>query len=384
MHEKPVIIHLRATNFVGGPEKQIFEHFRFFKDGPYRFILCSFDEKGKPSSLHLAAQKLGYESYRLPSLGIADLRSIIVLYKILIQQKVKLLMTHGYKPNVIGRFASWLARIPTVAVSRGFTGENVKVKFYDKIDLLFYNLADHIVAVSRGQRDLVLQKGIREDKVTVIHNAIDVDNHPGPLSNSLRNELGVPEKALLVISAGRLSPDKLHLGLVQAAAQVCRLREDIFFAAFGEGFLRPVLESKVRELGLEGRFFLPGFRKDIRSLFHEMDIFVLPSFSEGLPNVVMESFACKKPVVATAVVGTPELVKNGETGFLVPAGDMDGMARAILNLASSLELRKRMGENGYQLIRNDFSFTSQTAKYMKLYDRLLGGKQVNERLRISL
>jgi glycosyltransferase involved in cell wall biosynthesis len=367
MTAKMHVMHLRASNFVGGPERQILEHLRQSESNTMHFSLCCFQENGCPTELETMAENYGLDSTCVTAAWPFDLGTIRQLARIIRERKVNLLVTHGYKPNLLGRIASWIQRIPTVAVSRGWTYESRRVRFYEFLDRIFLRLADAVVAVSEGQRQKILACGVRPDKVRVIHNAIDLANYPGPAENSVRDELGIPRDAILVATAGRLSPEKNHLGLVEAARQVLTKMPDVYFVVFGEGLLRPVLERAVADAGIGHRFSLPGFRSDVRSLLHEVDIFVLPSHTEGLPNVVLEAFACRKPVVATRVGGTPEVVNDGVNGFLIPEEDMAGLAEAVLTLAGDAELRGRMGSAGFLSVGNEFGFERQTHLYLKLY-----------------
>jgi glycosyltransferase involved in cell wall biosynthesis len=367
------VMHLRASNFVGGPERQILEHVKRAENDRFHLSLCCFLENKLPTELETKAGTLGLGCCSIATRSPFDPRAISRLVGIIREKNVRILVTHGYKPNIVGRFASWFARIPVIAVSRGWTYESPRVRIYETLDRFFLRMSDCVVAVSQVQRDKIVQNRVHPDRVQVIHNAIDLEGYPGPAAESVRAELGVPDKAVFVVSAGRLSPEKNQLGLVEAAKLVCAERDDVYFAIFGEGVLRGQLEQAIAVAGLQDRFFLPGFRNNVRSLLHEADIFALPSHTEGLPNVVLEAFACKKPVVATAVGGTPEVVRDRVSGFLVPKGDMVSLANAVLSLAGDAKLRVQMGMDGFFVVADEFGFERQTEKYLKLYGTV-GGK----------
>jgi glycosyltransferase involved in cell wall biosynthesis len=158
--------------------------------------------------------------------------------------------------------------------------------------------------------------------------------------------------------------------MIEAAKCVVRKSENAYFVIFGEGFLRRTLEDKIEDAGLKRRFFLPGFRNDLQSVLREIDVFVLPSFSEGLPNVVLEALVERKPVVATSVGGTPEIITHGVSGFLTAPEDVNKMAEFILRLIRNPRLRRTIGENGYHHVREHFGFERQTALYEELYARI--------------
>lgn len=370
MPELITLMHLRISNFIGGPEKQILEHFMRLDPKRFRPLLCCFRENGQDDPLMGAAQELGITCRTIDTQSSFDLRSIGQLCRTLREEKVDILCSHGYKPNVLGRLATWRTGIPAIAISRGWTAENPKIRLYEMLDKVFLRLADHTVAVSHGQRNKILALGVKPERVSVIHNAINLAEIPAASEAFLRRQLGLPEDAVIVASAGRLSPEKNYAGMIAAAVQVAAQNNLVYFIIFGEGFLRSELEGTIAAAGLGGRFLLPGFRNDLQALLQEIDIFMLPSFTEGLPNVVLEAFAARKPVVATRVGGTPEVVQDGISGFLTKPDEHGLMAERLLALAENPSLRKKMGTAGYEYVSKEFGFEKQTENYEELYMRI--------------
>jgi len=371
MSPKMKIAHLIATNFYGGPERQIVNHARYLGRRGGTPHIVTFEENGQSSDLLWRAEESGIATHMLRSQGAFNPCVIMELAKFLRKEEIGILCTHGYKSDVVGRLASWLVGIPDIAVSRGWTGESFKISLYEWLDRLFLRVADHVVAVSAGQRRKVLNSGIAEDKVSVIRNSIELANRTVSNTGSFRREMGIPQDAVLIASAGRLSPEKNYEGLIEAAKVVSGHMPEVYFVVCGDGFLRLRLELAVKMNGMEKRFNFTGFRSDLDDILAEVDIFVLPSWTEGLPNVVLEAFACKKPVVATAVGGTPEVVDHGVNGLLTEPGDNVGLAEALMQLASNPELRRSMGENGYRVVADRFYFESQTDKYVELFESFL-------------
>ncbi len=367
MAELIKVMHLRASNFVGGPEKQILEHFARVDSTRFKMILGTYVTEYQEDHLGNDAVERGFRCIRLTTTSPLNPAGILDLARVLKQENIDILCTHGYKPNVLGFFASRLAGIKTIAISRGWTWENPKIRVYEAIDRFFLKLVDHVVAVSAGQQEKIHVCGVRQEKISVIHNAINLeDSHVD--STDIKHELGLPEGSILVASAGRLSPEKNYATMIDAAKIATQQNPLLYFAIYGEGFLRTELEQRINVAGLGDRFFLPGFKKNIQAVFAGIDIFMLPSFTEGLPNVALEAFANKKPIVATAVGGTPEVVQNGVSGFLTRPDQPELMAQYILALADDHSLRQKMGEAGYNFIKEHFGFTHQTAQYEKLYE----------------
>jgi glycosyltransferase involved in cell wall biosynthesis len=367
-----VIVHLIATNFVGGPEKQILQHgLRLSNGTDFDFCLISFIERGRLNELLERAGGQGLAARRLQTSNPFNPRVIIDLVRLLRSVDCSLLMTHGYKSNVVGWIASRKAGLPQVAVSRGWTAESWKIRAYEALDRMALRAMDQVVAVSEGQRQKLLAVGLDPERVRVIHNAINLHDVVQPSRKCLRAEFGLPDNALIVASAGRLSPEKNYSAMIEVARRICAHHEKACFIVFGEGFLRPELERKIAMAGLQGRFLLPGFRSDLPVLLPEVDIFMLPSLTEGLPNVVLEAFANRNPVVATAVGGTPEVVQHDVSGFLTTPDDVAGMVEALGKLIADSELRQRMGHAGYEYVAANFDFDSQTAAYERLYADVL-------------
>lgn len=368
MAEQIVVMHLRACNFVGGPEKQILEQLVRIDKEKFRTIVGTFIAPGEEDRLGMAARKLQTATFPIVSKSPIHPASVKQLLTILRRENVSILCTHGYRPNIIGCFAAKAAGIATIAVSRGWTAESGKIRMYERLDRFFLRLSSHVVAVSHGQKEKVVRCGVPENRVSVIHNAIDVHSCAISPAKSVRRELGIPEDSIWVVSAGRLSPEKNYSTMIEVARQVASKKNNVFFTVFGEGFLRNTLEEQRDRAGLQNRFLFPGFRADIASAFAEMDIFMLPSLTEGLPNVVLEAYSMKKPVIASAVGGTPEIVQHNISGKLSAPYDVTTMAEAILRFSNDDNLRGCMGNAGFSYVQENFSFSKQTLLYQALYE----------------
>lgn len=365
------VLHLIGSNFVGGPEKQILEHFRRFSGSASpRLVLASFREGRRPSEILEAAGRLGVATRELRSAFPLDPRALVDLLRILQEDDVGLLCAHGYKANVVGRLASRVRRIPLVVFSRGWTGENARVRFYESVDRFFLRWADHVIAVSRAQGEALLALGIPEERISTVPNCVEIPPAGPAAPGRLRRELGLGPNSALVVSAGRLSPEKSFSTLVQAARIVASQEPTAHFVVFGEGALRAGLEAEIAAAGLAGRFHLPGFRRGVAEILAEVDVFALTSLTEGLPNAVLEASAASRPVVATAVGGVPEVVVDGETGFLVPPLRPDLLADRILDLLRDRDLAERMGRAARERAGRRFSFEAQGEALQAIYSRL--------------
>ncbi len=368
-------MHLIATNFYGGPEKQIVEHLKRLNRAHYQGILASYLEGNSPNETLEQAQRSGLKNYEIPMSGRLDIRALWELNRLLRQGKIDLLCTHGYKSSVMGWWAGKKAGIPVLVFSRGYTAENAKVAFYEWLERRVLSRVSGIVFVSEGQRERLKSFGIKGKQSWVVRNAVSVDSYVNPKRLDLRKEvferLRILNAAAMVVSAGRLSPEKGHRFLVEAVGMLRGSSNNTHFVFCGDGPCQEDLEIRSKELGVSENCHFVGFRRDLKEIFQVMDLMVLPSLTEGLPNVVLEAFACAKPIVATRVGGVPEIVENGINGLLLPPERPDLLADAIKNCLASPEKMKQMGEAGYRKVKSEFTFESQSQKLEAIYNEVL-------------
>lgn len=369
MPEPITVMHLRASNFVGGPEKQILEHLSRLDSKRFTPLLCTFGKEGFKDELYEAGKQRGICSFQLSGKSSFDLQQIKRLRELMRQNAVKLLITHGYKANIIGYIAARQIQVPVIAYSHGWTGENYKVIFFEMLDRQFMKLIRCIVAVSEGHRRQIVDAGISGDKITVVPNAVSVPTQEK--RNIIRERYSLPENARIVLSVGRLSPEKNFFGFIQAAKRVLLEYEEVVFLVIGEGIERRRLEEQIVLFGLQGRFLLPGFSPDIPFLLPDAEIFVSSSDTEGLPVAVLEAAGAGLPVVATDVGGTAEAVHSGLNGILVQKGNMVALGDAIKHLLENPEEARAMGVNGAALVKEQFNFEAHTEKLEALYRDVL-------------
>jgi glycosyltransferase involved in cell wall biosynthesis len=367
------VTHLTASTFFGGPERQMLGLAQHLS-AQCETSFVSFAEHGRCQAFLAEVRREGFISTMLHHDTPRLRRAASELATALRRHRTDVLCCHGYKANVLGRIAARRLRIPAVAVARGWTGENLRVHLYEALDRLHLRWMDHVVCVSHGQAEKVRRTGVRADRLSVIHNAIRAERFAAPRMQQRRalQALFADPPELLVGAAGRLSPEKGFELLVEAARRVCAHRASVGFILFGEGKLRSRLAALIQAAGLTDRFHLAGFRADLDGLLPCLDVLVLSSYSEGLPNVVLEACAARVPVVATAVGGTPEVVDHGVNGLLIAPGDTAGLAAALDELLASPERRRDLGDRGRRKVTAQFTFPAQARKYEHLFDAVLG------------
>jgi glycosyltransferase involved in cell wall biosynthesis len=365
------IVHLTSSRFFGGPERQMLglaESLRCRVES----IFISFAEGGLCDTFLDKTRKQGFEALALAHDTPHLWASASELTTRVRERSADLLLCHGYKADLLGLWAARKLHIPVTAVSRGWTAECPRVRLYESLDRRVLRWMDRVVCVSERQAEKVRAAGVPAEKISVIHNAVRSERFAAPdpaFGDRLRALFPHPPRQI-VGAAGRLSPEKGFDVLVDAAA-VCARHCDAGFVLFGDGPLQAALTARISQQGLENRFRVAGFTNELDRYFPHFDLFAQSSHTEGLPNVLLESFAAGVPVVATAVGGTPELVADGKNGFLVPADDPAALAKSILELLENPSRRESFGAAGRESVVRHFSFGSQAEKYCDLFADLL-------------
>ena len=365
------IVHLTASALFGGPERQMLGLAAALPPD-YASTFLSFSEAGRCRPFLAAAHAAGFDAAELAN-DTPNLRAAIrEITAFLRGNFADVLVTHGYKSNLLGRPAARLAGVPIVSVSRGWTGENLKVWCYEAVDRVHLRLMDRVVCVSAGQAERVRRAGVLPERVRVIRNAARLGAFAEPdlvMRGQLRALAG--GNGPIILGAGRLSPEKGFHTLVDAARHLLPNHPSARIIVFGDGPDRLALERRAADYGLSERVRFAGFRTDLDALLPWADVVVLPSLTEGLPNVALEAAAAGVPVVATAVGGTPEVVVNGRTGFLVPPNDPAALAARIGDLLRHADWARAFGAAARRRVEEQFSFEGQARAYQELFSELV-------------
>jgi glycosyltransferase involved in cell wall biosynthesis len=366
------IVHLTASTFHGGPERQMLGLASSLSDAA-RTVFLSFAERGRCRSFLNVCRQQGFEAVALQN-DTPRLRSAVrEIAGELARVEADVLLCHGYKANILGRPAARQYGIPAIAVSRGWTAESFRVRMYERLDRFHLRFMDHVVAVSEAQAKKVRKAGVPAERLTTIANAIDPERFadPDPHYRSRLERFFRGPRSRIVGAAGRLSPEKGFDVFVEAAAHLIDIDPTVGFVLFGDGPQRAVLQERIVELGMIGSIVLAGFRNDLDAFIPHLDLFVLPSHTEGLPNVVLEACAAGVPVVATAVGGTPEVIEDGVSGFLVSPGSVGELVARIDEALENEERLREIAFQGRQSVLENFSFSAQREHYFALFDALL-------------
>jgi glycosyltransferase involved in cell wall biosynthesis len=284
---------------------------------------------------------------------LSDLRALVGLHRLMRAWRPAIVHTHTAKAGVLGRLAARSAGVPTVVhtyhghVLRGYFSP-AKTALFRRLETRLAHAANVLVAVSESVKQDLVALGIAPaEKVRVIPLGLDLSHLAADLPRgALRREAGIPDASPLVGMVGRLVPIKDVPTFLRAARIVRETRPEARFALVGDGEERPALESLCRELDLDGKVTFFGWRRDLAAVYGDLDVVVNASRNEGTPVALIEALAAAKPVVATRVGGTPDLLGEGERGRLVPPAEPEALARAVLETLEESEAARRRAQAG--------------------------------------
>lgn len=274
-----------------------------------------------------------------------DPRTIASLVRIIREEAIDLLHLTGYGASNFGRIAAALMGIPAIV----HVTDHYYPWYQHVADRLLGRWTAAVITVSNSvaRNSPMFRDGRLGSRVTVIQNAIDLEEFapaPAEVSRRMRSALGIRPDQLVVGYVGRLHEEKGLLHLVAGAPAILRAMPDTCFLLVGDGPQRDELRALVGRLGLERNFILEGFRADVAAVLSMLDVVVLPSLTEGFPNVALEAMAVGRAIVASRVEGIQEIVVDDETGLLVPPADPEALAASIVRLLEQPTERARLAK----------------------------------------
>jgi glycosyltransferase involved in cell wall biosynthesis len=324
------------------------------------------------------ARDRGLTFHEIEERGKFDPRVIRAIADLVVKYDINLIHAHDYKSDLFAylvRWWLWRRRLAVISTAHAWVMIGPRGELYRRLDLLLMRRFDHLIAVSHATRDEMCSAGVPPDKISVIHNGIDTDVwSPVQAEPGLRQEFGLGDAFPVLGYVGRIMPEKDLETWLRAAALVAQQYPQARFVLVGEGRDGTTLQSLQKlagTLGIEKQVIFPGYRTDLVGVYASFDIFVLTSLREGLPNSILEAMALGLPVVTTDVAGAKELVCDGQTGFVLPQRDVQGIAQAMCNLAGDATLRQRLGQAGRQRVEGEFSFTQRLQRIEALYAQIV-------------
>ena len=326
-------------------------------------------------------RQAGVSLFNVPTLvreirPLSDAWATVTLWRFLRRERPGIVHTHTSKAGAVGRISAWLAHVPVVVhtphghVFYGYYGR-VESRLLCLAERLLAKITDRIVTLTeRGAQEHVQYGIARREKFATIPSGIALTTfqsvHVDPVVK--RKELGLPPEGPIVGTVGRLVPVKGHSWLLKSVPRVLAEVPQACFAMIGAGPLAESLRQLAEELDISRRVMFLGARQDVPECLVALDLFVLPSLNEGMGLALVEAMAMGLPVVATRVGGIPDIVREGETGLLVPPGDEKALALAMLSLLWDPDRRRAYGEAAKRRVDERFDVASTVREVERLYE----------------
>jgi glycosyltransferase involved in cell wall biosynthesis len=367
---KYTVLHTIEWGGTGGAETILLDLASSLDKTRFRSVALLPDEQWLGKKL----RERGIATRFAKSIAWYDPRQPAAMARLIRQEKVDLIHSHLPGQNFYSCLVGRLTACKTVATYHGTVdfAESGQLRRAVKLWVV-RNGAARAVAVCDHIGRLLQQEGFPSEKITRIYNGIDPNRFKASRDGKLRKELGLPERVRLVGMIANASKAKGYEFFVQAARKVADVFPQARFLAVGEfdpSLAAPLL-NLVEQLELKNRFLFLGFREDVPEILSELDVFVLSSVIEGFPLVTLEAMAAGKPVVVTRSGGPQEVVEDGRTGFLVPPGDSDALAKSITAVLSDPARAAAMGNNAREKVHREFTLEGMVRNYERLYEELL-------------
>ncbi len=327
----------------------------------------------EPGELAPEVIRLGIPLHHLGKRPGLDLGLAARLRALVRSRGVQLIHAHNTGAAFYAGLAGLASRRPLVTTLHGSSYD--MDRGFHRLTRLDALMSRRVVCVSNEAREVSRrQDKVPGRKLRIIYNGVDLERFPARPGQKrrVRRELGLDPEAPVVISVGRLSAEKDCRTLFRALALAADEHPGLVLLMVGDGPRGKSYREAAREMGLGRRVRFLGNRRDVPRLLEAADIFALASLSEGVSIAILEAMAAGLPVVATAVGGTPEVVRHRLTGILVPPRRPGELARALARLAADPDRAGRMGRSGRELVERRFSLQAMVGAYAGLYREVLG------------
>ena len=337
----------------------------------FQTAVCSLSDSG-PLRDVLVEKKIPF--FTLGKKEGKDFSLIWKLKKLLKEQQIDIVHTHNQGPLLYTYLATLIGYKPKIVHTEHI---NMAKEFsYSKKHIFYNNLIyrsiDGFLSIAQHLTDDFRKRyNLSHALVTTVHNSIELSAQNYPPRGNLRKELGLSSDTPLIGNISALRPQKDHGTLIKAMALVTKQIQNAVLVIAGEGESETELRGMVKKLELEDNVIFLGYRSDISAILPQLNLFVLPSLYEGLPLCVLEAMEAGRPIVATDVEGTNELIRHKLTGMLTPAKDPETMAEAITTILSDPGLAEKMGTAARELVENEYNMDIMIQRYEEYYQQIM-------------
>lgn len=359
---------------IGGTERQLIELTRRLERDKFELYLGCLDgaESGIPEYLPECVKVRSIILTVRSTYSLAALAAVYRLIRLIRSESIDIVQCYFLKAKFLGCLAGRLAGVKTVSCQRDL---GMHINATNRAAVRLANAcADRFLVNSLSIKEcLIREQGVPSDRIDVVANGVDVKDYRSatPAERAAyKLKLGLDPATVVIGVVANLKPVKGLGDFIRAVALVSRAYEKSYFVIVGQGPQEDELKHLATELRVADKLFFAGRRDDVRPFLGAFDIAVLCSLSEGFSNAVLEYMAAGLPVVATRVGGNQEQVRDGETGFLVPPGDSESLAKALLRLIQDDGLRARMSQVALRECTELYTMEKMIGRMEDYYTRL--------------
>ncbi len=381
--DRPTVLHVRVVSATGGgPEKTILRSPKYANDEYFKMAVAYIHPKGDNGIevIRSQAKKWNAPLFTIAEKGAIDLRTVRELYHLCRQQNVTIWHGHDYKSNLLGLILRRFWKMKLVTTVHGWTNDTFRTRMYYHVDKWCLKRYDEVIAVSPLLHQQCLEIGVKAERLTYVANGIDCTEYQRSHTiRGARRELGVFRDSFIMGVVARLSPEKGVDRAIRTVADLHVKYPNIELHIVGDGPEFDKLKRLAVELGVSGITHFWGFQSQSKRFFEMFDMLLLPSHTEGFPNVVLEAMAMGVPVAAADVGAVTELLKNGRRGVVLDAKEQETWADHIAPLIVSKDRRRELSRLGRHRIEKYYSFDQRMLKVFRVYDRVLSIAPQSER-----
>lgn len=365
------VLHLRDSPWVDGPGRTILETAAHLDPSRIEYHIGAFVTPGQQHAMVAAARNRGLKLHVINDRPRIDRKLVGDIVELIDQHHIDILHTSEFRSNVISLLCRRQRRVLSVSTAHGWIANDVRGRVFRLADKALLRYFDRVIFVSNAMRRLVPQWWVPRARIRVLHNALVLESYGKELVAGRRPDRGL-NRPLRLLNVGRLSPEKGQHLLLQAFASLAVTYRSLELSFAGVGPLESSLRHAAKELGVSDRVKFLGYVADMPRIYANSDLVVQSSFTEGLPNVILEAAYLRVPIVATDVGGTNEVIEHGRTGWLVGPRSRKHLTDGIREFLEDPVRFGRMAEDAHYDVRSLFSFETRTKNLTSLYQELFG------------
>lgn len=369
------VLHLRDSPWVDGPGRTIVESAAHVDPARVTYHIGAFvsDRIKGPHPLVEAARRRGLLVHEILDQGGVSAGVIERIIELIDQYGIQILHTHEFKSDLIGLLVRRRRPVILMTTAHGWIANDLRGRVFRFLNKVLLRQFDMTILVSHAMRDALPRFWVSTRRTRVLHNALVLESYG-------RDALTTPRRAfnparINLLNVGRLSPEKGQMLLIDAVARLAARWPGLHLRFAGVGPLEAELRARATAAGIADRVEFLGYVHDMPALYAQTDLTVQSSFTEGLPNVILEAAFLRVPILATNVGGTGEVVSHGDSGWLIEPRSLRALEGGIEEFLRCPGKFAAMGEQAHRRIVDEFSFKVRTKRLTDIYESLLAERQ---------